>query len=86
MLEEIVTNIELQSSIFNHTTTRKMHLYSSHDVSIKAVIASLMKDSIIDLPDFGASLHFHLYVDETVGYNIKVYYTSTSFLSNFSLC
>lgn len=48
-----------------------MHLYSSHDITLKAALSSL-GDSTIDLPDYGASLHFHLYLNETVGYNIKV--------------
>lgn len=39
-----------------------MHLYSGHDISIKTAMSFL--GNIIKLPDFGGSLHFHLYHDE----------------------
>lgn len=49
-----------------------MHLYSGHDISIATVMGFL--GNIIELPDYGASIHFHLYFDEIIGYIVKVYY------------
>lgn len=39
-----------------------MHLYSGHDISIAMAMSFL--GNTIELPDFGASLHFHIYHDE----------------------
>lgn len=61
-------NIESNSN--NYNTTRKMHLYSGHDISIKMAMNFL--GSTIELPDFGGSLHFHLYHDEINEHTIKV--------------
>lgn len=48
----------------------KMNLYSGHDVSI--LMAMGLLNNVIEIPSFGASLHFHLYNDEDNGYTIKV--------------
>jgi len=47
-----------------------MHLYSGHDISLKMTMAFL--GNTIELPDFGGSLHFHLYQDEINEHTIKV--------------
>jgi len=48
-----------------------MHLYSGHDISV--VMAMSFLGNTINLPDFGASLHFHLYHhDEMNEHTIKV--------------
>jgi len=81
MIKEIGSAMELHSNNSNHNTTRKMHLYSGHDISILMMMGFL--GNIIDMPDFGASLHLHLYLDKTIGYSVKVRCdctTSKSFL------
>jgi len=61
----------MESHSNNYNRTRKMHLYSGHDISIKMAMSFLGKT--INLPDFGASLHFHLYHhDEINEHTIKV--------------
>lgn len=73
LLKEIGLEMESRSTNLNNSssTKTKMHLYSGHDISIAMTMGFL--GNIIELPDFGASLHFHLYNDEQNGYTIKVY-------------
>lgn len=73
LLNEIVLNMELRSNSFNHNITKKMHLYSGHDVSLASVMGFL--GNIQSIPDFGASLHFHVYYNETIGHTVKVQHT-----------
>ncbi|XP_022161993.1 lysosomal acid phosphatase-like isoform X2 [Myzus persicae] len=70
LLNEIGMNMESSSN--NYNTTRKMHLYSGHDISIGMAMSFL--GHAIELPDFGGSLHFHLYHDVTNEYIVKVFY------------
>lgn len=70
MLKDIGLTMELHLNNSNHNKTKKMQLYSCHDDNIATSMAFL--GNAVELPGFGASLHFHLYYDETVGYNIKV--------------
>lgn len=70
LLTEIGLSMELNKNNSNHNTTRKMHLYAGHDISLASAMGFL--GHIIEMPKFGASLHFHLYHNETIGYNIKV--------------
>ncbi|KAE9537494.1 hypothetical protein AGLY_006517 [Aphis glycines] len=69
LLNEIGLNMESRS---NNNDTRKMYLYSGHDISISMAISFL--GNIIEIPGFGASLHFHMYHDVTNGYIVKVLY------------
>jgi len=69
MLKEIGLTMGLHLNNSYYNTTRKMHLYSGHDITISMVTGFLGN---IKLPDFGASLHFHLYLDKKIGYIIKV--------------
>lgn len=62
--------MESCSNNTNNNTTRKMHLYSGHDISIATALGFL--GNRIEIPDFGASLNFHVYLDETIGYIVKV--------------
>jgi len=70
LLNEIGLIMESRSN--NYNRTRKMHLYSGHDISVKMTMSFL--GNTIQLPDFGASLHFHLYYDEINEHTIKVWY------------
>ncbi|XP_025205906.1 lysosomal acid phosphatase-like isoform X2 [Melanaphis sacchari] len=70
LLNEIGLNMESRS---NNNDTRKMYLYSGHDISV-AMAMSFLGNTNIDMPNFGASLHFHLYYDEINEYTIKVYF------------
>jgi hypothetical protein len=63
--------MELRSNDSNLKSTRKMHLYSGHDNTVMTASGYLHSD-IIGSVYFGASLHFHLYFDNTNGYTIKV--------------
>jgi len=60
----------MESSSNNYNTTRKMHLYAGHDISLGMAMRFL--GNTIEWPGFGASLHFHMYYDVTKGYTIKV--------------
>lgn len=82
MLKEIVLDMELRLNNSNSNAMRKMHLYSGHDISLVMMMNYL--GNIIDMPDFGASIHLHLYLDKTNGYIIKVR-ISKSFKMNFRL-
>lgn len=62
--------MELRSKNYNHNMTKKMHLYSGHDVSLASVLGFLR--NIQSMPGFGASLHFHVYRNETIGHTVKV--------------
>jgi len=57
-------------SNLNNNETRKMHLYSGHDISIAMAMSFL--GNTIELPDFGASLHFHTHHDEINEDTVKV--------------
>lgn len=70
LLNEIGSAMELHLNNSNYNITRKMHLYAGHDISIIAIMSFFR--NFIDMPNFGSSLHFHLYYDETNGYTIKV--------------
>ncbi|XP_060879222.1 lysosomal acid phosphatase-like isoform X1 [Metopolophium dirhodum] len=70
LLNEIGLNMESSSN--NYNTTRKMYLYSGHDISIGMAMSFL--GHTIEWPGFGASLHFHMYYDVTKGYTVKVFY------------
>lgn len=48
-----------------------MLLYSSHDVSLNMALGFLSYNVTL-MPGYGASLHFHLYLDEKSGYIVKV--------------
>jgi len=61
----------MESSSNNNNRTRKMHLYSGHDISIKMAM-HFLGNTIIGMPDFGGSLHFHLHDDEINKHIIKV--------------
>ncbi|XP_026808028.1 testicular acid phosphatase homolog isoform X2 [Rhopalosiphum maidis] len=70
LLNEIGLNME---SHLNNYGTRKMHLYSGHDHSVAMAMSFL--GNTIELPNFGASLHFHLYHGETNNeHTIRVYF------------
>jgi len=70
LLNEIGLNMELR---LNNFDTRKMHLYSGHDHSVAMAMSFL--GNTIESPNFGASLHFHLYHDEMNNeHTIKVYF------------
>ncbi|XP_025407954.1 lysosomal acid phosphatase-like isoform X2 [Sipha flava] len=73
LLKEISLNMELRSNDSNLKSTRKMHLYSGHDNTVMTASGYLHSD-IIGSVYFGASLHFHLYFDNTNGYTIKLFY------------
>uniref|UniRef100_A0A2S2R667 acid phosphatase n=2 Tax=Sipha flava TaxID=143950 RepID=A0A2S2R667_9HEMI len=75
LLKEISLNMQLRSDNSNYKTTKNMYLYAGHDISLGTVLYFLGNRSIIT-PDFGASIHFHLYLDKTVGYIVKVFYYS----------
>jgi len=60
----------MESRSNNDNTTRKMHLYSGHDISVGMAMSFL--GHTIEWPDFGASLHFHMYHDISNGYIVKV--------------
>ncbi|XP_029342532.1 lysosomal acid phosphatase isoform X2 [Acyrthosiphon pisum] len=70
LLNEIGLNMELISN--NYNKARKMHLYSGSDISIGMAMSFL--GHIIEMPGFGASLHFHMYYDVTKGYTVKAFY------------
>lgn len=70
MLKEIGLAMKLRSNSSNHNITRKMILYSGHDISLSMTVYFL--SNIVDMADFGASLHLHVYADEIIGYNVKV--------------
>ncbi|CAH1720660.1 unnamed protein product [Aphis gossypii] len=69
LLNEIGLNME---SNLNNNETRKMYLYSGHDISIATAMSFL--GNTIELPDFGASLHFHIHHDEINEDTVKVYF------------
>lgn len=70
LLKEIGLAMESRSNNSNDTTKPKMLFYSGHDISIALAMGFL--GNIIELPGFGASLHLHLYQDESNEYSIKV--------------
>lgn len=70
MLKEIAFFFESHLNNSKYYSTRKMQLYSCHDDNIATTMAFL--GNAIEMPGFGASLHFHLYHDETIGHSIKV--------------
>jgi len=61
----------MESISNNYNTTRKMHLYSVSDITIRMAMRFL-GNTIDEMPGFGASLHFHMYYDITKGYTVKV--------------
>uniref|UniRef100_A0A2S2R7I7 acid phosphatase n=1 Tax=Sipha flava TaxID=143950 RepID=A0A2S2R7I7_9HEMI len=73
LLKEISLNMELRSNNSNYNTTRNMYLYAGHDMSL-GTIMFFLGNNRIKLPEFGASIHFHLYQDKTMKYIIKVFY------------
>ncbi|KAL4144062.1 hypothetical protein QTP88_006294 [Uroleucon formosanum] len=62
----------MESRLNNYNITRKMSLYSGHDISVAMAMNFLGNN--IELPDFGASLHFHLYHDDINEYTIKMFF------------
>ncbi|XP_060879221.1 lysosomal acid phosphatase-like [Metopolophium dirhodum] len=70
LLNEIGLIMESRSN--NYNRTRKMHLYSGHDISVEMTMSFL--GNTIKLPDFGASLHFHLHYDEINEHTIKMFF------------
>lgn len=63
--------MELRTDNSNFKITKNMYLYGGHDLTLGTVMYFLGINSIIT-PDYGASIHFHLYLDKNVGYIIKV--------------
>lgn len=63
--------MELQSIKSNYNTPKKMYLYAGHDLSL-GTVNYFLGNNITNIPDFGASIHFHLLLDDTMGYIIKV--------------
>lgn len=64
--------MEMQSNSLNsNTTTQIMHLYSGHDMSLGTMLYFLGNNNT-RMPEFGASIHLHLHLDQTLGYIIKV--------------
>lgn len=57
----------------SQNTSRKMHLYSGHDVGVGNIMGFLK--TFIENVDYGASVHFHLNFDEKIGYTVKVMIT-----------
>lgn len=48
-----------------------MNLYAGHDMSLGTMMYFL-GNNITKVPEFGASIHFHLYLDKTMGYIMQV--------------
>lgn len=73
LLKEISLNMALESnnSTAINNTRNVMHLYAGHDLSVGMILYFLGNNNI-KMPDFGASIHFHLHRDQTLGYIIKV--------------
>lgn len=55
----------------NQNISRKMHLYSGHDITVGMVLGFF--GNFIEMSDFGASIHLHLHFDEHIGYTIRVW-------------
>lgn len=75
--------MELRKIDSKLNSTRKMHFYSGHDNTINSILAVL--SHINEWPDFGASLHFHLYFDNTIGYTIKVWLFNLPILNKLKI-
>uniref|UniRef100_A0A2S2QIM0 acid phosphatase n=1 Tax=Sipha flava TaxID=143950 RepID=A0A2S2QIM0_9HEMI len=70
LIKQISLNMELQSNSPDYIKTKNnMHLYAGHDMTLGTMMYFLGNNKI-KLPDFGASAHFHLYLNKT----IKVFY------------
>lgn len=66
----MMNEIALTMKSYADNTSRKMHIYSGNDISMGFALEFLSIFS--EMPKFGASLHLHLYLDEKLGYIIKV--------------
>lgn len=60
----------LRSNTSNDNTARKMYLYAGHDITIGMTLGFM--ENYNSVPGFGGSLHFHLYLNKTDEYTIKV--------------
>lgn len=70
LLQEISLEMESRMNNSNRNTSRKIHLYSGHDMSVGLILGFL--DNFPETIDFGASVHLHLHFDERIGYTVKV--------------
>lgn len=70
MMNEIAVTMKSWADYNHGDTPRKMHIYSGNDISVGFVLEFF--NAISEMPEFGASVHFHLYHDEKFGYFVKV--------------